>query len=471
MKRAHFVGIAGVGMSATALLLRESGWQITGSDEGSYPPVSDYLARAGITVRTPYAAKNIPKTVDLIIIGKSAKLTNENPEVRAAHERSVPIKNFAEVLGEILQNREPIVIAGSYGKSTAAALMSWILIHAGKDSGYMVGAIAHDLKRTSQLGTHRLFVIEGDEYPSGHDDPRAKFLHYHAHDLLLTSAAHDHVNIFPTHADYLAPFRELITSLPKHSLLVACADDAHVLKLCAGSGRPYVTYGLTEKADWSVRDITYHEKGSSFILTHGGDTVHIETSLLGAHNVQNIVGVAALLIEKGLTTADQIAAAVKKFQGVVRRLDLKTHHSPIPVFEGFGSSYEKARTAIDAIRLHFSKRRLIIFFEPHTFSWRNRAMLHWYDSVFSGVDHVCVYPPPLSGATTHAQLTHDDIITRIALSGVPVTALYSAADAFPILETLQKNDVVLLLTSGHMGGLVQDIPAWLDAHYTTVTSS
>lgn len=465
--KAHFIGIAGVGMSATAILLKENGWHITGSDDGFYPPVSDYLAREGITISTPYDPRNIPPHTDLVIIGKNAKLTMANPEVRAAHERGVPIKNFAQVLGEMLAGREPIVVAGSFGKSTATALLSWILLSAGKDPGYMVGALTHDLPRTSHFGTNPAFVIEGDEYPSGHDDPHAKFLHYHAHDLLLTSATHDHVNIFPTHTAYLAPFRELIAAIPSTGLIVACADDPHVRTLLADSGRPFISYGVSTEADWNVKNIKHHERGSTFDLVHGADAFRIETSLLGLHNIQNIVGAAAILTEKGLVQPQEAASAIAAFRGVVRRLDRKTARSSIPAFEGFGSSYEKARTAIDALRLHFPKRRLVVFFEPHTFSWRNRAMLHWYDTAFVDAARVFVYPPPAQGATIHEQSTLEDILARIRDAGADATPIESLEGATDALKTaLRPDDVILILTSGNMGGLVQDIPRWLDSHYS-----
>lgn len=465
-KHAHLIGIAGVGMSATAILLKESGWTITGSDDGFYPPISDYVAREGILISTPYDPRNIPPHTDLIVIGKSAKLTMANPEVQAAHARGIPIRNFAEVLGEMLRQREPMVVAGSFGKSTATALLSWILIHAGKDPGYMVGALAHDLPRTSYLGTDPTFVIEGDEYPSGHDDPRAKFLHYRAHDLLLTSAVHDHVNIFPTHAAYLAPFRELIASVPPEGLIVACTDDPHVRTLLADARRPFVSYGISTDADWNVRDIRHHERGSTFVLAHGSDAFSIETSMLGLHNIQNIAGASALLIEKGLAEPQEVASAVAEFRGVVRRLDRKTTRSAIPAFEGFGSSYEKAKTAIDALRLHFPARRLIVLFEPHTFSWRNRTMLHWYDTVFADATRVFVYPPPAQGAATHDQSTLEEIVMRIRDTDTAVEPIASlSATTSALKSSLTPDDVVLILTSGHMGGLVQDIPAWLDATY------
>jgi UDP-N-acetylmuramate: L-alanyl-gamma-D-glutamyl-meso-diaminopimelate ligase len=466
MKTAHFIGIAGVGMSATAILLREKGWHITGSDEGCYPPISDYLQKKGISICTSYAPENIPKNVDLIVIGKSAKLTIENTEVQEAHKRHVPKKNFPEVLSDILKDRNPIVVAGSFGKSTVATLMAWILVHAGKDPGYLVGAVAHNLPQTSQLGSYPTFVIEGDEYPSGHDDPQAKFLHYHAHDLLLTSAVHDHVNVFPTHESYLAPFKELVASIPKDGLIVACADDVHALNLMNDSERTYISYGVNKGATWSAYDIVFNENGTTFSIIHENQKFPIKTSMLGKHNVQNIVGAAAMLMELGLVTPQEVSEAVSHFSGVVRRLDLVTNSSSVPVFEGFGSSYEKARTAIDALRLHFPKRRLVVLFEPHTFSWRNRAMLHWYDTVFSDVQLVFVYPPPVQEGSTHEQIALEEMIDHIKKSGSDAVAIHSFDIAIHMLKkTIGSNDVVLILTSGDMDGLVRKIPLWMDAEY------
>ena len=197
-KKAHFIGIAGMGMSATAILLKEQGWQISGSDAESYPPATNQLERHGIPYKTFYDPGNIPNDADLIVIGRNAKLTRENnSEVKAAYESGIRVASFPELLGDIVKKRESIVIAGSYGKSTVTSLIAWCLARSGIDAGWFIGAAAEGMEPAS-LGTHPIFVLEGDEYPTSHDDPRPQFAYYNAHDALITAATHDHENIYKT---------------------------------------------------------------------------------------------------------------------------------------------------------------------------------------------------------------------------------------------------------------------------------
>ena len=213
--KAHFIGIAGKGMSATALLLRQMGVQISGSDEGFYPPVSDYLRNEKIPFAAGYRKENIPDDADVIVIGKNAKLQpDSNEEVRAAMDSGKLVRSFADLLHDMTAGSETIVAVGSYGKSTCSALLAWCLKAANKDPSYFIGEITNGFERHANRGQGPTFVLEGDEYPASNWDNRSKFLRYNARNVLLTSATHDHINVFPTHADYLSPFRSLLGSLP-----------------------------------------------------------------------------------------------------------------------------------------------------------------------------------------------------------------------------------------------------------------
>ena len=461
MKKAHFIGICGVGMSATARLLQLHGWEISGSDSGFYPPVSDYLRLHDIPLLEGYRASNIPPDAEMIVIGKNAKLIpEENEEVKAALESGKTIRSFPEVLEGLAAETENIVVAGSYGKSTCTALLAHCLEHAGKDPNYFIGAIPLNTGELVRVGSGKTFVLEGDEYPSSNWDSTSKFLHYNPHDVLLTSAEHDHVNIFPTHTEYLLPFKTLISLLPPEGLLVACADEESSLALAHTHPGSKVLYGLDHpEAQWSAQDVKYGAL-TTLTLTHEDTPVaSLSTTLLGKHNIQNIVGVAAMLLEKKLLTPEEFAAALLTFKGIRRRLDLKTEDSVIPIYEGFGSSYQKARSAIEAVKLHYPDRRLVIVFEPHTFSWRNADTIHWYDDVFSGAGEVLIYEPASQGAATHKQLTLEEIVDRVAKSGMPVHPVHTGEEGLAYLsDHLHADDVVLMLTSGDLGGLILSIP-------------
>lgn len=441
-------------MSATALLLKEAGWSVSGSDAECYGPPKDILERAGISFSLGYKPENIPAEVECFVIGRNAKLSpTENAEVRAAIATGKPIYSFPEMLGQITEGRENVVVAGSYGKSTVTSLVAHILRHAGVDAGYFIGAEPVQtewLRSPAALGTAQQFVLEGDEYPSAHDDARAKFLHLSPRDILLTSMVHDHINVYPTPEEYEKPFKDLTALVPGDGVVIACAEEPHALAVAEASGKKVISYGLSQGL-YSAGTILYGAPTRFALLKNGETLCEIETNLLGAHNIQNIVGASAWILSRELATAQAVARAVADFKGVRRRLDNLAPSSRVPVYEGFGSSYEKARAAIEAIRLHFPARPLTIVFEPHTFGWRNRGNLSWYDSIFEGAEVVFVAAPETQGAGTHAQLSHEEIITRIGTTARPYTTPEGVAGS------LTDSAVVLILTSGSLEGTLDTL--------------
>jgi UDP-N-acetylmuramate: L-alanyl-gamma-D-glutamyl-meso-diaminopimelate ligase len=467
----HFIGIAGAGMSAVAKLLIEQGHLVTGSDEGFYPPISDYLSQNHIVCASPFSRNNIPPDVDYIVIGKHAKLIpEENEEVKAAFASGKKIISFPEALQALTENRERIVVAGSYGKSTCTSLMSWILEYNHIDAGYFIGALPLTPTTNAHVGTAPEFILEGDEYPSSNFDSTSKFIHYRPEHVLLTALAHDHVNVFPTHEDYLLPFSELLALVPPRGTIVACLDDETIQSRAGDfTANDIVTYGLTKDANWYATNITYGDTTSFDIVCNGEHIGAYTTLLLGKHNIQNIVGVVALLLETHKVTVEQTIDAVKTFKGIVRRLDRKSYLTRIPVYEGFGSSYDKARSAIEAINLHFPNHTLVIIFEPHTFSWRNRNTLHWYDTVFKEAGHVFMYKPPLHGTGTHDQLSHDEIIERVHRAGVSVSGFTTKEEGVVnVVATTNDSTVILILSSGGMDGLIPALISSLETEFPII---
>ncbi len=465
--KAHFIGIAGKGMSATALLLRQMGVKITGSDEGFYPPVSDYLKNEKIPFAEGYRKENIPEDADVIVIGKNAKLQPEsNEEVHAAMNSGKPVRSFADLLHDMTAGSDTIVAAGSYGKSTCTALLAWCLRSANKDPSYFIGEITNGFDRHAHRGGGSTFVLEGDEYPASNWDNISKFLRYNARNVLLTSATHDHVNVFPTHADYLAPFRALLASLPANGLLVVNESEPHARALANNLACPIACYALDDKAHWHAENIERRAETSFDLMQGDRKIIRLSTRLLGDHNIENIVGVSAMLLERDLLSPKQLSTGISTFQGVKRRMELLSPASTVPVYEGFGSSYEKARSAIAASKLHFPDRRLLVVFEPHTFTWRNRAAIAAYDDVFAGASRIFIFEPASQGAGTHAQLTQDEIVARVRAANYDAEAINDPRQALDGLsDILRADDVVLLLTSGELGGLIKTIPQLVEMKF------
>ncbi len=461
----YFLGIAGAGMSALASVLISEGHGVSGSDSGVFPPVSDYLDRLGIAWRDGFDAEKLPAKIDAAIVGGSAKLDlGRNPELAELKRRCVPLHSFPEFLGLHTRGRRNLVIAGSFGKSTLTALCAVLLREAGRDPGFFIGAVPLDLATTGHGGADPIFLIEGDEYVTGDDDRSSKFDYYHPDAVLLSSLAHDHVNVFPTMADYEAPFSRLIGKLPADALLV-CAHAFEPLRRLT-AGRTVVWYGLDPCPGYHADNVAIGEVTRFDLVTPRGERIPLRTGLLGLHNIENIVGAAAFLLERGDIDVLALQRGVARFRGVARRLDRKTTTSRVPVYEGFGSSYEKARSAIEAMLLHFPKRPAIVVFEPHTFSWRNRDALVWYDTVFAGVSRVLLLPPPDHGAANHDQIGGGEILARIAKSGVTVTAAAGASAVnIDLIATLRGDEVVLLLSSGPLDGLPASLPRLMDERF------
>lgn len=463
--RIHFTGIAGAGMTAVALMLRDAGHEVSGSDEDVFPPMSTYVAGLGFPVVYRFDPANLPDSLDVLVLGASAKLGGEqNPEVAAARARGVKITTFAELVGEVTQDRRNTVVAGSFGKSTCTALMAHVLKSAGVDAGWMIGAISPSLPATGHWGTAPTMVLEGDEYVVSLIDRRSKIDLYHPRDLLLTSLIHDHVNVFPTFEDYQAPFLRMLRGLPKDGLAVMRHHPA-IQAVAQETGARVVWYDTAACEGWWARDVAFDEVSRFTLVGPGGREVPLTTQLLGAHNIENIVGVSAYLLERGLVGEGALADAMASFGGIRRRLDRLTTTSKVPLIEGFGSSYEKARSAIEAMRLHFPERPLTVVFEPHTFSWRSKDALSWYDTVFEGAAQVLVIPPPEHGAASHHQSTYDEILARTAATGVPTKAVRSSEEATAALSALTGDEAVLLLSSGPLLGLPETLPAVMDRLY------
>jgi UDP-N-acetylmuramate: L-alanyl-gamma-D-glutamyl-meso-diaminopimelate ligase len=470
MKHIHFIGICGAGMAGIATMMTREGYIVTGSDEGFYDPIASYLMRNGFTLTPGYRPENIPKDADTIIIGKHAKLTpTENTEVAAAfalrEQGGLRIFSFPELLEEITKERQRIVICGSYGKSTVSALVSWCLSEVQKDPGYFIGAQVYGMQDPCVLGTGP-FIFEGDEYPSANWDDRSKFEFYHPHHILLTSGEHDHVNVFKTHASFLERFDRLISALPKDGICIGCIENDSVEHLLRNTPQA-ITYGLTRGA-WHAENINWGEETTFDLYKNEVHVTTLSTTLLGKHNIQNIVGACALLLEIKSLSVEELARSIASFKGVKRRLDRIDNNGNIPVYEGFGSSYAKARSAIEAIALHYPHRKIYCVFEPHTFSWRDPHMAHWYKDVFDGVSDIAIVNPPAShGKDTEGQLSAQDIVESIGTLVASKEAFSEKESALVAIRSIvgshEDKYCILILTSGEALGIGSALIEWSES--------
>lgn len=464
--KVHLIGICGKGMSGLAIMLKQKGYIVSGSDEGFYEPVAGMLKKNKIEIKTPHKAENIPQDADFIIIGKHAKLVPEtNDEVKQAFASGITIKSLPEAIGDLLGGKENTVVVGSFGKSTMTALITHILKQAKKDPSYFIGAVPLGFNQNAYLGKGKDFILEGDEYPSANWDTTSKMQYMNPTNAVLTSGEHDHINVFPTEESYIKPFLKFATLLPKNGLLVACKNGKNVVEIAKKSKSKVVYYGIHENNSYHAENITYGMK-TTFILYKGKRKItNLETTMLGRHNIENIIGASAFVLEKKLVSVAELENAIKNFKGLSGRIDLKTTKSSVLVYEGFGSSYAKAKSVFEALTLHFPNKRLITVFEPHTFSWRNHEAKTWYSDIFDSSNIVLVLPPPTHGSTTHTQMSQEDIV-NIVKEHKGKNNVYAPKDEKEALEILKnllhKDDLVALITSGSLFGLTASIPTLVE---------
>ena len=464
-KKAHLIGICGKGMSALALILKQKGWAVTGSDEGFYDPIYGMLKKNKIKVMFPYSAKNIPKDASLIVTG--GKFVNfspeKNEEVRITFARGKKIKSVPEVLARLAGKTENTIVAGSSGKSTTTALLSWCLINSKKDPSYFIGAAPIGFKKNAHIGKSKHFIMEGDEYPSSNWDNTSKFLHLRPKNLILISAEHDHINAFPTEKSYLKPYQKLISILPKNGLIIANSQGKNIGNVVKNAKCKTVNYSLRKKSSWHAENIIYGEKTSFDLFKNTKKIINLETILLGNHNIENIIGVSVFLLEKNLITKEELKRAVKTFKGLSGRLDLKTKKSSVLVYEGFGSSYAKAKSVFNALKLHFPNKKIISVFEPHSSSWSNTLAKKWYKNIFNGIDEIIMLPPPAYRAKNPNQMTFQEIIKEVKKHNKKTYKTENKKEVLALLKKKTKRDnIIVLVSSGSLYGLAASVPRLME---------
>jgi len=463
VRRIHLVGVAGTGMGAFAGMLKAAGYAVTGSDENVYPPMSDMLREWGIEVFTPYAAENLDLArPDLVIIGNVIRRVN--PEATAVRERGIPQMSFPAAYGALIAaDRHSVVIAGTHGKTTTAALMGHVLTAVGLDPTFLVGGVTLNYGGNFRLGQGPHVVVEGDEYDTAYFDKGPKFLHYRARTALFTSLESDHADIYTDMAHYRSAFERFCRTLPDDGWLGVSASYPEAVKLARGYSRArVVTYAAQGEADYVARDLRFGEEGVQFVIQGPGDEpAPVLLPMSGMHNVENAVGVYAAAKSLGLG-ADQVAAGFASFRGVKRRQEPRGEVGGVLVLDDFAHHPTAVRETVAGIRQRYAGRRLWAVFEPRSNTSRRNIHQAEYADAFNDADVVLIRrPEPHDKVPADQQLDVDAIVRTIAGRGVEAHAL---SDVPAMVELIARNarrgDVVLVMSNGAFGGL---IPSLLEA--------
>lgn len=370
------MGIGGIAMANVAVLLKQAGFKVRGSDQSVYEPAASILRRSGIEVKTPYSPDNLPADKSTTIIVGNVQ-SRGHIEVEEALDRNLNLESFPSFLRRTtMLGKKRVVIAGTHGKSTTTACMAHMLHSAGRSPSYLIGADPLDLPFGGGYGAGGEFVIEGDEYDSAFFDKRSKFLDYFPHVLLLGRVEHDHLDIFPTLDEMLLSYQRLVAQLPRTGTLVVAADSPHALALAEKAPCAVVRVSSDEASDYSVRS-------RDLRLPTGEVIADFASRSLGDHNRLNIAMAWAGAVALGLTT-HEIRSGASAFRGIKRRMELLFESDSLLVFDDFAHHPTAIASAIEAMRAEFPGRRIIAAFEPRS----NTAVRNKYQNDFrDGLAH------------------------------------------------------------------------------------
>lgn len=363
----HILGICGTFMGSLAVLARQLGHQVTGSDKGVYPPMSTQLESQGIALMEGYDPAHLTPAPDLVLIGNA--MSRGNPEVEAVLNRNIDYMSGPEWLArEVLRKRWVLAVAGTHGKTTTTAMLLWILDQAGFDPGYLVGGVPRDFPVSARLGTSDFFVIEADEYDSAFFDKRSKFVHYRPHTLVLNNLEFDHADIFDNVEAIERQFHHLVRTVPANGLIVRPARDEHLDRaLTMGCWSPCqltAIGGEAEGAEWRAELLA--DDGSEFMVLHREQPVAtVRWEHTGLHNVRN--GLAAIAAARHVgVTPDHAVAALCRFSGVRRRMELLADIDGVRVYDDFAHHPTAIATTLEGLRHRVGDQPVIALIEPRS---------------------------------------------------------------------------------------------------------
>lgn len=437
LKRVHFIGIGGVGMSGIAEVLLTIGLDVHGSDI-AVSETTEHLKKLGATIHIGHSASNVNEA-DVVIV--SSAIDSANPEVKYAHDNLIPVIPRAEMLGELMRLRHGIAISGSHGKTTTTSLVAALLQKAELDPTVVIGGRVNHMGSNARLGSGQFLVAEADESDGSF--------------LMLSPSIAVMTNIDPEHLDYWKggldelkeKFTEFANRIPFFGLVVACAEDANIRSILPDLKRRVVTYGIEHDAKFMAKDIVHDGLKTSFMLMRRGVSLgRVNLPLVGRHNVLNALAAIAVGFELGISVP-QLLSGFEDFSGVQRRFTLVGEAKGVSIIDDYGHHPTEIKAVLDAARLTFPDRRLVVLFQPHRHS-RTHYLFNDFTTAFQNCDRLIVSDIYAAGEEPIEGVSADKLAQAIGQHR-SVEFGGSLQDATNLcLSALKANDVVITLGAG-----------------------
>ncbi len=448
-------------MGTLALMLKERGHIVTGSDTGAYPPMSDLLARAGIPVNEGYRAELV-RAADVTIIGNA--VTRGNPEVEEVLSSRLRHFSMAQAIREFfLQEKEVIAVTGTHGKTTTTALLAHIMTSAGMDPSFLVGGVARNFDSNYRLGTGKHFIIEGDEYDSAFFEKVPKFSIYRPHNIVITSLEFDHADIYRDLAEIELWFKRLVRTIPSNGAVVYSASYPSIPAVLQGSTSVLRSFG-SAAADYTWRMGPAAGGGSRAEISVSGPegTVTALTSLIGRFNCENVAAASAMALLMGVEPR-AIESGIAGFTGVRRRQELIYERDRVAVFEDFAHHPTAIRGVLSAVRERFPDRTIWALYEPRSATSRRNVFQKELPEALTVADRILIKTIFKPGAIDEADrldvgLVRDDCNAMGKSAHVfdSVDGIIGALRA--ALDPSERHAIVIMSNGGFDGIYTKIIP-------------
>jgi UDP-N-acetylmuramate: L-alanyl-gamma-D-glutamyl-meso-diaminopimelate ligase len=463
VRRVYLIGICGTAMASLAGMLQQRGYEVSGSDEHVYPPMSTYLESLRIPVLEGYTREHLETfRPDLVVIGNVAASTNA--EAAATLEMDLPYTSMPEAIYHLfIKGKHSVVVTGTHGKTTTTSLMAWLLEAAGRDPSMVVGGIPLNFNNNFKLGNGPEFVIEGDEYNTSFFDKGPKFLHYHASSLIVNNIEFDHADIYADLEAIIAAFRKAVQQVPAGDVIIANGDDANVVSLRNDAKARWFTFGWEKTRDLYATDVELTPTGASFTAWwEGKEWFRFHTTLDGRHNVLNALADIATARLRGVE-AEELQHGLGTFRGIKRRMEVRGIERGVTVIDDFAHHPTAIATTLDGARKRYPGQRIWALFEPRSISSSRKEFEHGYIDAFHEADRVVIGPifhrdryetrygldKMMSVPAMMERLNADGIRTE-QIDDFDEIAKHVGAEA-------KDGDVVLVMSSGAFGGVHEKI--------------
>jgi UDP-N-acetylmuramate: L-alanyl-gamma-D-glutamyl-meso-diaminopimelate ligase len=463
LKRIHLIGICGTAMATLAALLKSKGYDVRGSDQNVYPPMSDFLQQQGITLLQGYSPSHVSAELDLVVIGNA--ISRGNPELEEVLDRKIRYCSLPEAVRDhFLWGARSIVIAGTHGKTTTTSLAGWLLAHGGADPNVFIGGIAENFESSYRIGGGRDFVIEGDEYDSAFFDKTAKFLKYLPDIAVVNNIEFDHVDIYPDLDAIRLAFRRFVNLVPRRGLLLLGADNADALALKERAYCRVETFGLSDGADWQAHDLKVAATSTAFSVRKAGTPVGtFEVPLLGAYNVRNALAAIAVGAAVGLAT-DTLADGLRQFRGVRRRMQHRGTVAGVAVYDDFAHHPTAIGETLDGVRSAYPDRRIWAIFEPRSATSCRKIFHADFARALAKADRVILPAVFRSSLPEGERLSPATLITDLKQAGVDADYIPNVDE---IVRTVARDsrdgDLVIVMSNGGFDNIQQKIITALEA--------